>query len=194
MKTQEIPMKTRTALTTLLALAATTIASFAHAGNPIQIINPNIPIYIQPDTSSSDFLKPFVQWLNLSNASGLHTVNFTLVSNQASGLASYATGSLALSGGKLTGTGSQLFSDRLYAWPSNGGGLNFATYPFNPFQADNLGVSIDPATGNVTLTLKSWGNKTVTFSTVADPGSGTIYGFGGSPRTMEVLSLQDRFM
>jgi hypothetical protein len=211
-------MKTRTLINTLLVVASASLSAVAVAaggtGTTTQV-DTNVPPVLTNvnDPSSPNFLKKFVDFMTQKpNGDGNYQINYTLNTLAGSGLASYAEGSLQYNPAKLmivnnklvtipatlataaNGPKNQLFNDRRYALTNS----PFApTFPFDPTVADNLGISIAPDTGKVTLTLKSWGNKQITFDTVADPMTGVIYGFAqasaGKPRQMVVISLQKLF-
>jgi hypothetical protein len=125
-----------------------------------------------------------------------YTVPFTLVTLKNSHVASYATGSLAISdtGGGVSLDRSttlsathipQLFSDRTYC-PDTGSGLCLTQQPFDIFEADQLGVTISEVTSfiigkgfttsiNATLTLESWGNGKISFAGSC-ANTGELYG------------------
>lgn len=122
------------------------------------------------------------------------TVPFALTTLKNSQVASYATGTLAISdtGGGISLDRSttlsathipQLFSDRTYC---PGGGLCLIQQPFDISAADQLGVSITETTAfilgkglttsiSVTLTLESWGNAKISFSGKCN-AAGVLYG------------------
>jgi hypothetical protein len=98
----------------------------------------------------------------------------------------------------LEGTLVQYFSARRYD-PTNTGLIPWA--PFNPFQVDNVGITIylgsSPAPplgsgvklGQVTYTLYAFGNLQLTMQGICQDG--LLYGFVGN--SLQVMSLNEHF-
>ena len=208
----------RSSLRRLFLPAAVAIglsASMARA-NPIVAVPPSV-VTVQPvpvDTSAASFFQPYIDWMTKRPMGfGNYSIGFTMVSNQKNEVASYAEGELRyvppigliLRGGLIDpsfdGQGTQYFNDRQFQMPDcnqQPGTFNVAPWsPFNPLATDKLKVDIDAKTGQVTLTLLSWGNARLTFNTVCDPVAGLIYGFApgnaAAPKTMCVFSFKKLF-
>jgi len=144
-----------------------------------------------------------VNWLQQQAPNGTHVVRVTAASNQRNGLVSYSEGLLTISSAPfppgpgqppsnsytLAGTLTQYFSDRKFGMPS-GSGISLPTNPFAPQKTDQLGLSISTS-GQVSLTLKSWGNKSVGLTGV-DCASGVLYGLTNTGRhqSFYVISLR----
>ena len=144
-----------------------------------------------------------VNWLQQQAPNGTHVVRVTAASNQRNGLVSYSEGVLTIGSSPfppgpgqpasnsytLAGTLTQYFSDRKFGMPG-GGGISLPTHPFAPQKTDQLGLSISTG-GQVVLTLKSWGNKSVSLTGV-DCASGVLYGLTNTGRNQSfyVISLR----
>ena len=195
------------------AAAALAIATSAFAGTnpgPVStgpIVVGNVPPFVQIDHNPVDLLQPYVTFVTTKpNGAGTYEVGFTLVSNRKDNEATYATGVLTYSPAvsipnkgiyiapHLSGDGSQYFSDRLHAGEAacDPNSFHIDQFPFDPNSQDKVNLNVATTTGQVTLILKSQGNKQIVFNTTADSQAGVLYGFGsgvGQPRTMYVLSF-----
>ncbi|HTU46566.1 MAG TPA: hypothetical protein VMF91_15980 [Bryobacteraceae bacterium] len=127
-----------------------------------------------------------------------YTVPFKLVTMKnytGTAYASYTTGSLTISdysgildfGTLLSATHlPQLFSGRTAPFCPGSSGVCLNEQPFDIYQADQLGVSVNDSnyislkgvtnTITVTLTLESWGNGTQSFTGTCDAKTGELYG------------------
>jgi hypothetical protein len=127
-----------------------------------------------------------------------YTVPFKLVTMKnftGTAYASYTAGSLEISdysgildfGTTLSATHlSQLFSGRTAPFCPGNSGICLNEQPFDIYQADQLGVSVNDSNVisskgvtnsiNVTLTLESWGNGTESFTGTCDAKTGELYG------------------
>lgn len=141
-----------------------------------------------------------------SSPSG-YTVPFKLVTLKQDHYASYATGTLTISESSgvldwnttLSATHvPQLFSERFIPSCPGSSGICLNQQPFDIYQADQLGVSIDKATVvgpkgettsiNVTFTLESWGNGKESFAASCNASTGELYGTFDS-NTFAVISF-----
>lgn len=134
--------------------------------------------------SASALVTEHANWLGQGKQ---NVVRVTAVSNQRNRLASYAEGTLAVTGSPfpkgpggagggptiLGGTLKQYFSDRAHSTATKGG-VYADSHPFSPSKTDSLGLSLTTA-GAVTLTLKSWGGTNLKLSGV-DCAGGVLYG------------------
>jgi hypothetical protein len=89
---------------------------------------------------------------------------FTLTIHQSNHTVSYVTGTMRLG---TYQSFSQYFNDR-----SNG--------PFNPSQADKLGLQIDVEKSQITTTLESWGNGRTVVDLQCLPGTSLMQGVMGN--------------
>jgi hypothetical protein len=123
---------------------------------------------------------------------------------------SYTTGSLTLdaSGAHLTnldaaGTsfgarpngvtneGTQIFSDRMWSFPSPTPTSFVVTHPFDPDRPDKLGLRIELATGQTEFTALSWGNGRVAGTLRC--ANGVLYGFLDDGSVLFIRLSQDSF-
>lgn len=129
-------------------------------------------------------LADYVAWCEQEERT--HWVGFVMVTNHPNpdthspGEATYTNDILVLNASKtaFVGNGSQYFSDRL--------GENDA--PFNPNQTDQLTLQIDIMTAQVTVTLLSQGNRSLTGEFRC--ANGMLYGFFDDG-TAAVISLSE---
>lgn len=128
--------------------------------------------------SCDALINEYIAWIESSTPAAPHRVQYTLVTNQSNDVTSsenvvgFSVGELRgsvcsspVSGpacayrAVLTGTGTQLFSDRVFF--DNRAGANLVGR-FDSRRADRLGVTVWPS-GWVVLTLHSWGGAEVRF-------------------------------
>jgi hypothetical protein len=146
-----------------------------------------VPAASAAPVACSTFLQPYVNWVLQNEAENY--VSYSMASNQSNQIVGYAEG------GRLTykpanpmfllparlatqtsGDSTQYFSDRRH-------GIGFLSYPFSPTDTDKLRLTINIASGYVTLNLVDWGSQ-IHFTGECE--NGVMYGFGD---TLPIKSL-----
>ena len=201
---KEIIMKRVILCLSILTLSALTLAgqSFSPSGR-----KPLSGVTAPTGCSVASLIMEHVNWLKQKTQGGTNVVRVTAASNQKNRVVTYAEGELKITGSPfpsgagqppptgpytLGGTLIQYFSDRKFTLPAKTG-LSLDQYPFSPQKTDQLGISIS-TTGNITLTLKSWGNTNLNLTGV-DCASGVLYGLTNTnpSQSLYVISLSKDF-
>jgi hypothetical protein len=133
----------------------------------------------QADASAVELLRPFVERArSQAFGPGTYGLRVSVVTSQPDlGWVSYVEGpggagadlvftashwvwvagsGWTLAPAEYSGVGSQSFSDRRFNWPTDPGPF-LASYPFNPFARDEVGIRINVDDGSLTWRLNSWG-------------------------------------
>jgi hypothetical protein len=172
----------------LLLAAPASIVRQGRAQQPLKVANTGT-------LNRAAFLKGCVDWLTTQpKGPGRYWLRFVMVSNQWDTVATYTEGELSLStarpGTFLVGSGTQYFNNRRWACPPTPGAFSPPLYPFDPNKTDKVGLAINTATGQVTLSLLSRGNAKINI----DPpyANGVLFGFGDTTpvRPMFLISLE----
>jgi len=184
------------------ALLGMALASTATVATSTRFTGP--PSVAHADTGCATMLQGLQAWAARGNQNGAHYwVGFTLASNRANGLVSYAQGELMFvsshnrfeGSNVLTGSGDEYFNTRTTSLPGPTVPSFGTTQPFNALVTDRLGVSINTVTGATLLTLLSWGGGTVHIPSV-QCANGVLYGMsvdgdGNNVNTMETFSFSE---
>ena len=136
-----------------------------------------------PSPAVAATLRSAAQWCGRTDHINLYMLRCAVTSNSSSRVARHADGILKYnaSTNRLEGTVRQYFNDR-----------RAMNEPFNPKQTDELMISLDCATGQATLTLKSWGNGRIGFPLREE--NGILFGFAseGAPALWAFSLKQER--
>ena len=108
----------------------------------------------------NDYIQPYIDWLQKNNLPPGEVTAFTYfvrvigVANRSNQGCYYLDGTFRdYNGSELIGNGIQYFNDRA---PGNN--------PFNPNATDQVGLTLTPPNGPLTMILRSWGNVLVQYT------------------------------
>jgi len=151
-------MKTRTLV--VVAFVALALVGPAMAGPPRSAGRTSVP---KTGIAMVDPFKNLLAWAKRPDDGYKYWVGFAAVSNDPDNVGTWFTGRFTkVSGNSLICDSTlQYFSNRTWAPPSSGDGLNMTAYPFNPNACDKVRVELDCANKFVRLTLLSHGGKKV---------------------------------
>jgi hypothetical protein len=137
------------------------------------------------------FLKDLVNYVNKDPNNYL---TYTIITNQADGVATYSTGTMTIDKqGKLLGVAPLLFSNRVWNCPPcDPDSIEQYMNPFSPKNVNLLSLSLDPKSGQGDLMLIPNPAAVPVFYKIIDlqKGNDVLYGFYDAPKMMVVTSIQ----